>query len=100
MGIRQVLHRLFTGEDTTDVRLVRMVADLGARLTQLEERVLSNQESFRSFRGRVYADKRWGAPKEPGEPQETLDLNDPRLTKAQVKAALVARGALKPRTDN
>jgi len=100
MGFRQLMHRLFTDEESADVRLVRMVADLGGRLSRLEEQVLSNQESFRSFRGRVYADKRWGAPTDPQESPEQLDIHDPRLTKAQVKAALAARGALKPRSDN
>jgi len=94
MGIRQVLHRLFTGETAADVTLARMVVDLGRRVEALEEQRIRDFESFRSFRGRVYADKRWTPPEEPSAP---TDLNDPRLTKQQVKAALAARGALKPK---
>jgi len=100
MGLKHVLHRLFTGEEHETVRLARMVRDLGLRVDDLERLRQKDFESFRSFRGRGYADRRWNDATATEEPQEPLNLNDPRLTKAQVKAALVARGALKPRSDN
>jgi hypothetical protein len=47
-----------------------------------------------SVRGRVYA--LWGKKGAPEEPSAPSNLNDPALTKAQVRAALIAQGRLKP----
>lgn len=77
--------------------MARMIRDLGDRVELLEQKQINDREAFISFRGRVYADKRW---KGPAGLSETTDLNDPSLTKAQVRTALIARGALKPRSTN
>jgi len=77
-------------EHVTNQDVMKRLIDLEARLEHLSAQHVS-------LRGRVYALWGKGTPEEPATP---TDLNDPRLTKAQVKAALVARGALKPRSDN
>lgn len=77
-------------EHVTNADVMRRLLDAEAKLEHLAAQHVS-------LRGRVYALWGKGAPPEDAAP---TDLNDPRLTKAQVKAALVARGALKPRSDN
>jgi hypothetical protein len=71
-------------------------ADVMKRLIDMEAKLAHVEAQHISLRGRVYALWGKGGTEKPEVP---TDLNDPRLTKAQVKAALIARGALKPRSD-
>ena len=72
-------------------------ADVLKQVLELREQLEWVKAQHLSLRGRVYA--LWGK-EEPEKPQGPLDLQDPRLTKPQLRAALAARGALKPRTEN
>lgn len=103
----QLIHRLFTSKPTDDDELLRLIADvrrLGRRVETLEDELAAEKARRRSFEGRVYA---WKGkeidPEPPEKARDALPLNDPRLTKAEVKARLAASGALvarKPTTTN
>lgn len=71
--------------------------DVMKRLIAVEETLAEYMAKHKSLQGRVYAI--WG--KEPKETAATpSDLNDPRLTKAQVRAALIAQGKLVARSSS
>lgn len=99
MGVGRLLKGLFTGnaqvsEATHDavVRLTEQVMHLGRRLESLEALVDDHHAQFNSFRGRVYAWKRFEpAPEPPPAPQE-LPLSDPRVSKAELRSRLLQPG--------
>lgn len=82
----------------SDDELVHVLQKLNRDLQQQNDTLTEALDRLRAehlkLRGRVYA--LWGAGKDPDEPQETSSLTDPRLTKAQIRAALIARGQLRP----
>lgn len=112
MGFRQVIHRLLTGsapaESQSDalVRLARMQRALGDDLEQLRADHEALKVSHRQFMGRVSAWKKWDKLTEQSEeaaaaahaPAEPSSWTDPRLTKAQARARLMAAGKLVPST--
>lgn len=84
----------------TDEDLFKSIAKLNRDLTDAVDRLQEQHERLRAehmkLRGRVYA--LWGKAGAPEEAEAPTSLTDPRLTKAQVRAALVARGQLKPQS--
>lgn len=86
----------------TDEDLVRALTKLNKDLQEAVETLTESVQRLRAehlkLRGRVYA--LWGRGNDPEEASEPTSLLDPRLTKAQVRAALIARGQLKPQASN
>lgn len=98
MGIRQAIKGLFTGSPQSEgatedavLRLTQQVMRLGRELEVLQNVVEDRYAQFHAFRGRVYAWKRFAPPEAseeaPAKPDE-LPLNDPRLTKDQLRQRL------------
>jgi len=90
---------LFGGTRVTEhdnealLALTKQVLHLGSELEQLTDRHESLRNQFIAFRGRVYAWKGKEADEEPPQPSpEQLPLNDPRLTKEQLRARLLKPG--------
>lgn len=73
--------------------LERAVADVHNVVDRLEEELQALRAQHLKLRGRVYA--LWGASETPDEATTPRNLNDPKLTKAQVRAALMASGRLR-----
>lgn len=100
----QLIHRLFTPKATPEsmqdavTRLTGMVTRLGRSLEDLSDEHEKLKTRYRAFEGRVYAWKRRELEPMPGtqEAQEPLGLQDPALTKAQVKQRLLEAGRLVP----
>jgi hypothetical protein len=83
-------------------QLAKQLWQLGNDLQEVRDDLYSHKVAHEKFRGRVYAWKKW-EPEPPATPpqapQAPLDLKDPSLTKAQVRAALEQQGRLKPRPN-
>lgn len=99
MGIFGVIRGLFTASTQVDERLSPVVQQLHTalvatrnELSDVKDEVERLRVAFNSFRGRVYAWKGHELPAEqPTEPAE-LPLNDPRVTKAELRARLLKPG--------
>lgn len=65
--------------------LLEEVREVQRRVELLADKHEALEATFKSFRGRVYA---WRGRLEVEEPAAPTDLNDPRLSKAEVKKAL------------
>jgi len=81
----------------TDADLFEAVRQLRHKLDLLQDEHEKLVAQHLSVRGRVYA--LWGKGKGSEEAQEPLPLTDPRLTKAQLRAALIASGRLGPQSQ-
>lgn len=97
------MHRFFTWlfggttvrEHDNDalLALTKQIVHLGTQLEALSDRHERLRVDFIAFRGRVYAWKGKELPAEtPQEAPEQLPLNDPRLTKEQLRARLLKPG--------
>lgn len=107
---RLIRRLLGLGDATDDVasyvrRLSEVVRDQKTQLDRLQEEHEKLFLQFKSFRGRVYAWRKWGEPETPPEnapkpppPVSELPLSDPRVPIAQVKARLLKPG--KPYNHN
>lgn len=91
--LRRPKVRQITDRDLVE-SLTKLNRDLQNHVDTLTEALDRLRAEHLKLRGRVYA--LWGAGRDPEEAQEPTSLQDPRLTKAQVRAALHARGQLRP----
>lgn len=101
-GIHRVMHSLFrrifarpaTAEDVRDV-----IGPLQKRVAELENAVRLWADAherldlaFNSFRGRVYAWRKWEPATETPEKPVERPLSDPSLTKEQLRSRLLKPG--------
>lgn len=104
------MHRLFqwifrspTVRPATAEDLQAVVAPVLQRCAQLEQRLAALEDdhvrldlAFNSFRGRVYAWRKWEPEPKPaaGAPEESIQLpnTDPRVTKAELRSRLLKPG--------
>jgi len=79
-------------ENAALVALTKQVLHLGAVVEQLRDDLETHKVVFASFRGRVYAWKGHEIPSEPQEKPQELPLDDPKVTKAELRARLLKPG--------
>jgi len=79
-------------ESDAVLALTKQVLQLGAVVSQLRDDLELHKVRFSAFQGRVYAWKGHEIPPEPSQTAQELPLNDPRVTKAELRARLLKPG--------
>lgn len=95
MGVRAFFRWLLTGSaqvPPSNAHLVQSISVVARQVAQLQGELEDHKAQYNSFRGRVYAWKRFDEPPEPQEKVQELPLSDPRVPISVVRARLLKPG--------